>query len=127
MTAALLRLAGLFVPGGPVLSFLFSKTGMWAAIVAGLIVSHLTVYVVGYRDMAANCRTRALKDQIARAEREASVQRDVAETASRLKDEAERSAAELQTKVEDYERQISANAACRLGADDVKRLRDIAR
>lgn len=125
MSGLLLRLASLFVPGGPVLSFLFTKTGLWVAVAVGLIVSHLAVYVVGYRDMAANCRTRALKDQIARAEREARVQRDAADTAARLKDEAERSAAELQTRVEDYERQITANAACRLGTDDVKRLRDI--
>ena len=72
-----------------------------------------------------------LADAEAKAARVASLEadlklaRDVADAASRRQSEASAEASALSEKVATYESSLSARPACRLGADDARRLRDI--
>jgi len=125
---AALIVARLVAVAREVLRFLSTPTGQAAAVIALCLAAFA----------AGDIRRTRLDDAAWRA-REAAAERIVAERNARIRQEAAADAAqriaaiaqqasELQQKVTDYERTISKrnDGACLAGADDVRRLRELA-
>lgn len=90
----------------------------------------LLAFLIGTRLADERAETKRLKTDLAYARLQMEAQKASAETAARLRAEAEQQAATLERKVTDYENQLASQPAgcgCALDDADVNSLRGIAR
>ncbi len=114
-----------------VISFFSTPLGKWV----GLALIGAGLYVAGdvHRSRLDHARfttkwdAAVRRSEIERAARDAAIRREVSADAARRITDIQRESDQLQTKVADYERSLSASAAvaCRVTADDARRLREL--
>lgn len=92
-----------------------------AAALAGFVVC-AGIYTAGYRAAATGCRAEQYKSERDAARRDLAIAEKSNEDAERLASESDKIAADLQTKVESYARDLKKKSACDLTDDDIKRL-----
>lgn len=85
-------------------------------------------YIRGQSDAGARCEAAALRDQVAGLKRDIEAARRAAEDAQTRSAAIAAREAELQERVTDYEQALALrpDSGCRLDADDVRRLRELA-
>lgn len=128
---AALLLAGLVVGFAPLLRWL---PGLAPYVLLARLVAFLTLaalaFLVGFRVADERAEVKQLKADLAFSRLQLDAQKAAADTAARLRAEAESEAATANQKVSDYEERLAGRArecGCDLDGGDVDSLRDIAR
>lgn len=135
LVAALVPGGGMIASAASIVSsiaaFLATPAGKWiglALIGAGLYaVGDLHRARIDHARFTATWDAAVLRAETERAARDQAIRRDVSADADRRIADIQRESDQLQAKVTDYERALSASnaAACLVSADDARRLREL--
>lgn len=112
---------------GAAFAFLSTRLGQALALILLAATACVASYGYGRRDQARIDNVAALEAKLAAAKADLSIAGALAGIAEDERREAEKAAAASQDKIDDYEKALAARPEprCRLGADDVRRLRAI--
>lgn len=112
---------------GPALNFLRTPLGQVVAAVAIAVVVFLAGDIHGARKESAYYQKREAAAATEAAQKLEAEKQLAAQLAAKQAAELQTENDQLNQKVAEYEKTLAANSSCRLGAGDVKRLRQLAK